>query len=116
MKFVVTRTSTWFDENPKIEGAKQEELTSLDYRTVAKLKTAEKQHWYKQWYDNGINHREENGMVVCDRKKKAKVWTMKINSLDELMKFANKYGNLVMRMGDYKETQDVIEIYDGYRE
>ena len=40
------------------------------------------------------------------------VWIIEIRDLEDLMKFYNKYGNIVIRKSRYKELPVAIEIYD----
>ena len=114
MKFVVSHTSGW-KEKPCV-GAKLEELTYLDYRTVSSLEEAEKLDWYKFWFDEGINHRVENGMIVCDRKQKKPKWTIEIHDLEDLMFFIEKTDDIIISKVPFKEIKYEIEIYDEYRE
>ena len=43
-------------------------------------------------------------------------WFIDINTLEELINFKNKYGELVLQNSIYNEDIIVIEIYDTYRE
>jgi len=117
MKFIIRRTSEWnHDVQPCIE-AKRELVTWLDRRTAQTIEQARSCLWFKDWWEWGENHREENGMIVCDRKKKDTVWTIEFNSLEELIAFENEHGQLVIgRTDSYKGYDMEIEIYDGYRE
>jgi len=109
---IISRTSLWDDEQPCPEAVK-ELLTYLDYRTVPTLEEAKKQWWYENWYNDGENHREENGMVVCDLKNKKEDWVIEFDNILDLHK---KYGQLVVSKSPYKEHELLLEIYDGYRE
>lgn len=115
MKYIISRTSDWFKKQPCIE-AKCEELTRLDFRTAKTLEEAKGQDWFKSWYDSGINHRVENGYIVCDLKIKIKTWIIELNGLDELMALQKSYGELIISDSDFKEVKKEIEIYDDYRE
>lgn len=112
MKFVVSRTTVSLQESKKpCDEAKEEALTPLDYRTVRTLEDAKKKIWYKDWLQGGANHREEGGIVVCDKKEKEKQWVLEINTLKELMDFQSKYGEIViMDSAPYRETKKEIEI------
>lgn len=112
MKFVVSRTTVSLKESKKpCDEAREEALTPLDYRTVKTLEAARKKVWYKDWIEEGINHREEGGMVVCDKKEKEKQWIIEINTLDELIGFQNKYSELmIMDSAPYKEARKEIKI------
>ena len=112
MKFIAGRTTVSLRESNKpCDEAVEEELTPLDYRTVKTLEDAKKKVWYKDWLEGGLNHREEQGMVVCDRKAKEKQWVVDIDSLEELTAFQGKYGEiLISDSAPYKEAKKEIKI------
>lgn len=113
MKTIIQRTSGYDDDEKPCDEAVLEELTYLDYRTIATLEEAKKQYWYSSWFSNGENHREEKGMVVCDVVEKKKDWVIEFDNVFDLFK---KYGPLVIERSMYKEYEFTIEIYDYYRE
>lgn len=97
MKFIVTKKNVSLTEtNKPCEEAKEEALTALDYRTVPTLKEAEGKIWFKDWYNSGINHREENGMIVCEKKEKVLKWIVEFNTLEEFIAFQSKYGDILI--------------------
>ncbi len=112
MKFIVSRKRISVTENRKpCDEAVEEELTQLDYRTVKTLEEAKGKIWYKDWIEGGENHREEGGIVVCDKKEKTKRWVVEINTLEELMAFQSKYEEIVLLDGAlYKECTKEITI------
>ncbi len=112
MKFIVSKKMVSVTENKKVcDEAKQEDLTPLDYRTVRSLEEAKKKVWYKDWLKGGVNHREEDGMVVCDKKEKSRHWVVEINSLEELLAFQSKYGSIIISNSTpYKEVKKEITI------
>ncbi len=112
MKFIVSKKmqSISGDDRPCDE-AVREELTPLDYRTVKTLEEAKKKIWYKDWLKGGVNHREENGRVVCEKTVKQQQWVVEIASLDELLKFQDKYGDIILRdSAPYVEVKKEIII------
>jgi len=112
MKFIVSRKRVSLTGNRKVcDEARQEDLTPLDYRTVKTLEEAKKKVWYKDWIKGGVNHREEDGMVVCDKKEKSRQWVVEINSLEELLEFQSKYGSIVISNSiPYKGVRKEITI------
>ncbi len=97
MKFIVSRQKTKVGVNGKpCEEAREEELTPLDYRMVGSLKEAEDKVWYRDWIEGGTGHREEDGMVVCEKKEKVKRWVVEIPTLEELIRFQQKYGSITI--------------------
>jgi|GEM_PF-625746 len=112
MKFIVSNKKVGLTalRKPCAE-AKEEEITPLDYRMVSTLEEAKKKVWYKDWIEGGVNHREEGGMVVCEKKQKNKEWVMSINTLEELLDMQNKYGEiLIMDSSPYKEIKKELKI------
>ena len=114
MKFRVKRTTSILgDAKPCLEAYSTED-TYLDWRTFKTLAEA-RLKLGGDYFNAGTNHREENGMVVRDLEKQ-KIWAIDINSLTELLKFYNKYGDLIICESDYKNHPLTLEIYDDYRE
>jgi len=70
----------------------------------------------EDWYVKGQNHRKVRGGIARDFPDEA--WFVEIDSLDALLRFHEKHGNLVLGGGwyDSAEKYPQIEIYDGYRE
>lgn len=118
MKFEIKRTSLWNDNIPPCENAYSEEAITLDRRTVSTIHEAKSRDWFNSWYNGGTNHREEDGMIVCDRKDKSKRWFIDVNSLDDLINLSrNNDASLIL--STYTNIKDVscsVEIYDDYRE
>lgn len=112
MKFIVSSKKVGLTGPRKpCDEAKEEEITPLDYRMVSTFEEAKKKVWYKDWIEGGVNHREENGMVVCEKKQKNKEWVMVINTLEELLDLQNKYGEiLIMDSSPYKEVKKELKI------
>jgi GTP:adenosylcobinamide-phosphate guanylyltransferase len=114
MKFIVSRTTVSLRKSKKpCDEAMEVELTPLDYRTVKTLEEAKKKVWYKDWLEGGINHREEGGLVVCDKKIKEKQWVVEINTLEQLIEFQSKYGDIqITDSAPYKEIKKEIKILE----
>jgi hypothetical protein len=112
MKFIVSTKKVSLTEVKKTcDEAKEEALTPLDYRDVKSLDEAKGKIWYKDWLEGGENHREENGMVVADKKVKIKQWVVEINTLDELLDFQSKYGDVILSdSAPYNEAKKEIII------
>ena len=93
-----------------LEGEQEEELTYIDRRTVATLDEAKKYHWFDSWHKIGKNHREENGMIACDRIQKSTERVVVISSLEELLQLQERLGRLEIVNSDYLEIPKQIEI------
>lgn len=119
MKFIIKRASIWDEEDSiNCKEAKKEtlQLTRLDYRTVETLKKAKTMKWYNRWFNHGTNHREENGYIVCDVIEYCIVWTIELNSLEDLMNLQSNYGNIIINTTNYLEIPNELKIYDAYIE
>ncbi len=114
MEFLIKRTRYW-GEKPCKE-AKPKKFVHIDWRTVKTLAEARKQDWGDEFFARGTNHREEKGMVARDLSPTAR-WVIEINTLEELIKLSDKYGDIILGYTDlYKGIEYELEIYDTYRE
>lgn len=48
--------------------------------------------------------------------KRNDIWVIELNTLEDLINFVRKYGDVVIYESMYKEYPYTIEIYDYYRE
>lgn len=114
MKFIVSRTSMYGDDKPCDEASKMT-YTRIDMRGAD---DPSKIPAYKEnsslWYDEGTNHRIVKGKIMRDFEETG--WFIEINSLEELLEFQKKYGDLVLQHSMWNEEIPEIEIYDYYRE
>lgn len=117
MKFRIRRTSNWGVKPCK--EAESKELIRIDWcilKTLEEARLPKYKHWADTFFASGTNHREENGMIARDLDQRP-VWIININTLEELIKLQNKYGDLILgEEDDWKDIKYFIEIYDGYRE
>jgi hypothetical protein len=105
MKFIVHESISSI-----LEGVQEEELTYIDRRTVATLEEAKKYHWFDSWHKKGKNHREENGMIACDRIQKSTERVVEISSLDELLQLQERFGEVEIVNSGYLEITKQINI------
>lgn len=112
MKFIISTKMVSLTQSKKpCNEAKEMELTPLDYRDVKTLEEAKEKIWYKDWIESGENHREENGMIVSDKKAKVTQWVIDVNTLEELVAFQGRYGDIVVSdSSPYKEAKKEIII------
>lgn len=111
MRFIVSNKRVSLTESKKpCNEAKEVDVTPLDIRDVKTLDEAKGKIWYKDWLSESENHREESGMVVADKKVKVKQWVVELATLDELVAFQSKYGDiLISDSSPYKEaTHEII--------
>lgn len=124
MKFQITRTSDYRHEKPPCEGVQSESLEIQDWRTVSSLEEGAGKHWFKHFMAEGRNHRAEGGNIVRETGRFTKIWTMEIETLNDLMSFIAEHDSVVVCQdgtGSHTVTKDgkhlpSIEIYDDYRE
>lgn len=103
MKYIVSRTSIWTDEKP-IEEAVEGEV-----------------HEYNTYCDESILSKNvfkdiiklSDGHFRGTYKQPVKVWVVEV---DDLIKFVDKYGPIIIQPADNEEGLYEIEIYDYYRE
>jgi hypothetical protein len=112
MKFIISTKMVSLTESKKpCDEAEEKALTPLDYRDVKTIDEAKGKIWYKKWIEDGENHREENGMIVCDKKTKVNQWVVDLNSLEDFLAFQSKYGDIVISdSSPYKEAKKEIII------
>ncbi len=110
MKFIISTKKVPLTQSKRpCNEANEIALTPLDIRDVKTLEEAKSKIWYKSWIEGGSNHREENGMVVSDKKAKVDQWVVDLNTLEDLLAFQGKYGDVVIAdSSPYKEVQKEI--------
>lgn len=116
MKFVVSRTTIGCYERPCDEAI----LSTIPHVQTLTLESPEefdlKHPMAGGWFNRGTNHRvNKNGYITRDIGT-IDVWTIEINSVDELMDFYHKHGELVITDCWANPSYPEIEIYDGRRE
>ena len=111
MKFMIRRTSLRDEEQPCKEVYK-DEYVYVDERTVSNPAKIKQKGYPEKWYNEGRNHRVEKGHIKRDFVDTG--WFVNIDSLEQLIKFQNKYGEIIV--GEYCDGVPSIEIYDDYRE
>lgn len=108
MKFIIERTSDSF-KKPCRE-AKKEEINCCDIRvdSLEKIKDKYPRVNWEGYY---------NWQGGCRKDYKEKRWVIEIDSLEDLIKFKYKYGNIIIHSDNWGNSDlQVIEIYDDWRE
>lgn len=119
MKVILTKASEWEIDtnNPPHPKAELKEYTRTDSRSVATIEEGRTHFWFNDWFANGVNHREEDGCIVCDRIKKDKAWVIETNEFGDIQTLFDELGCIIIRSSWWaKEYPITIEIYDDYRE
>jgi len=108
---VCRRTSVWHGK--PCDEAEEVSFTRVDRRTTDD--PMKNPNIGKAWYDQGQNHRVENGMIARDFEDKR--WMVRIADGAALRAFCEKYGEIILRLNtDGTEPCYEVEIYDDYRE
>ena len=112
MKFKVERTSMWNEQKPCEEAYKGQitYVQELCFKTFEEFKDKYKEDFLSR----GTNHRITKHGIARDFNPKD-CWYIDINSLEELLKFEEKYGEIIIGTTCDGEIP-IIEIYDTYRE
>lgn len=111
MRFWVTRTSFWGNGIPA-EGLTQGKRPRWDVRTFKTFEEYEKRLG-EPFTAKGTDHEVLPGRGIRRRMPDADAWFVDIDSLEQLMAFGEKHGDLVLMAENGVQE---IEIYDGYRE
>ena len=118
MEFMVSRTSIPFnkkDRKPCPEAVRKSYI-EVDERTVDDPAKVPIHHGERTWwYAEGQNHRVEDGHIKRDLRREG--WFVEIPTLDALVDFICKYGQVVIYpVPDVPDHWLEIEIYDAWRE
>jgi len=115
MKFIIDRTS-YYDGKP-CKGAFKSKVEYWHERTCSE-EYFDKHFSDKEglWRSKGKNHTVINKNWITRKEEDNEVWCINIDSLKELLKFMEKYGDIVIMPYSYNNKDIKIEIYDGYRE
>lgn len=114
MKFIISRTSLWNDEEKPCEEAIKDKYIRVDERTIDSPEKFNHKYERDNWFSEGTNHRIDNGHIKRDFEDED--WFIEINTLDDLIKFQQKYGDIIIQDGFMNPDIKEIEIYDSYRE
>lgn len=112
-KFIIRRTSKWWDECP-YEEAKLEELDCWDIRTASK-EIMQADHPYDN-YDDYENFTAYNGETWCRKSVKEKHYTIEVADVYEFCEKLDERVIVFPKSYDDDLPYPVIEIYDNWRE
>lgn len=121
MEFEISRTSMWNDKKP-CEEAYKKQIIRIDERGFETFEEHdERLPKDKKWLEEGFNHKIISANNKCDhqhiyREFNDEIWCIKINSLEELLKLQDKYGDIVLSTCFKNDNIRELEIYDDYRE
>lgn len=119
MKFKVSRTSIWDDEVSPCKGVIQERYTRFEVRTLGNYEEFDKKFGASEgnWLSKGTNHCvNDRGYVQREHPEGSIGWFLEIDTLDELLDFKNKHGQIIIQECYNNPNIIELEIYDDYRE
>src|SRR5699024_7686161 len=110
---LVTRTSDWSYSKPCDEAYAKNYMR----KDIRRLKSFEEYNnrFKDNLIDTGINHKINNDGYI-EREYEDKSWFIKIDTLEDLLEFTSKYGEIVFGKVYDNYEMNGIEIYDDYRE
>lgn len=118
MKFIVERTSIWGNDKPyekcKLETVDRTEIRTLRTPEEFDAKFSDREG---KWLSRGVDHCiDERGYIKRTHKNDINVWTIEINTLEELIALKDEVGERLILTTDYNSGLIGLEIYDDYRE
>ena len=116
MKFHVTRTSSWLQEQAPCPGATLEDFLRVDERTFKSAQEHDARFFSDLWLSRGMNHRETEDGIARDFPDRG--WVIELEDLDALVAFLREQGECVLSASTWRGAKDTphLEIYDDYRE
>lgn len=112
-KFRIRRASNHYSGIQPCEEAKQKKYFHMNWKTSD---DPAKVPFYKGetdwWYNEGTNHRVEDGVIVRDMERDG--WFVEFNNLDELLAFVNREDEIIIE--EDRQYNYSIVIYDDYIE
>ncbi len=116
MRFMVYRTSDFSIRESPCEEAFMESVVRHDVRTWPSWSEITNQQVKDTWYDEGSNHREEDGCIVRDMEP-VDCWFVDLNTMEDMLRFVQKHGEIVISQVAWTNRDYMqLEIYDDYRE
>lgn len=118
MKFTVRRASVWHDEDIFCDEANRDTIVRVETRTCRSPEEFDARFSKQEgkWLSVGKNHRvNEEGWITRDNGA-IDVWSVELDTLDELMEFCEKYGEVVIQDCMWNKAYKEILIYDDYIE
>ena len=121
MEFKISRTSLSSDKKPCDE-AYRKKIIRIDERGFESFEEHNtKLPSDKKWLAEGFNHKIVPANKWCDhehiyREFDDEIWAIEINTLEELLEFKRKYGEIIICTAFENPSINELEIYDSWRE
>ena len=120
MKFIITRTSDYGDCSSPCAEAREDQLVRIETRALYSPEEFDKRFADREgsWFSVGTNHRIGRNGYICRDREMMNVWTIEINSIEELIALSRKYGKIIITDYYLNDNDEylTLEIYDDYRE
>jgi hypothetical protein len=121
MLFQVERTSRRLDDGKPCPEAREDTIERWDRRTFKSPEEHDERFPHQPWYSKGTDHQIVYGprggaQGIKRRMEDARAWYVEIGSLEALMTFRAKHGEVILKTSDEDERTPTLEIYDDYRE
>ena len=111
MRFVVTRASLWMDDSP-CEGGVLRDVVNYERWCIPTFEKFKELH-QEEFTAMGFDHKKTKDGI--QRSLPLKKWTCDIDSLEDLMEFVDRNGEIVIRPQWQYDLPEII-IYDDYIE
>ena len=121
MEFEINRASIWGDEKPCQEAYKKQ-IIRIDERGFETFEEHnERFPRDKEWLEEGFNHKiiepnDKFNKKHIYREFNDEIWCIKINTLEELIKLQDKYGEIILGQCFKNNSIRRLTIYDDYIE
>ena len=110
-KYYITRTSAYRDNDKPHPDAVEAEVFWCDRRSLKSFDELKNVHWGKDWLKKGTDHKEHSDHI--SRLIPQDGYTIEI---DDLAKWVEENGTVVLSHTGVETIPLSIEIYDDYRE
>lgn len=116
MEFKVTRTSMY--EGKPCKEAVKKRYTRVETRMFKNFEEFDRRfsNLEGKWLSKGVNHCVKRGYIQREFPNECEGWFINIDTLEELLAFQKKYGNIILTTDWRNPNVLELEIYDDYRE
>ena len=118
MIYIVSKTSQYGQDYPPFENSFKHKHENWQTRSCTE-EYFDKNHSAREgsWRSNGKNHKTCNeGKWITRQHPDVDLWSIEINSLEELLRFIEDNGRIIIGQSNDNGGVMEIEIYDDYRE
>lgn len=116
MKYIVERTGYVREKQPCEEAYQDVHYVVERFKWAQDDFSLKHQNLNRKWQDVETAYQITKEGQIVKRIAQEERWTIELNSLEDLMRFIDKYGQVVINTGQGTTESPVIEIYDDWRE